>query len=454
MSQYTAAKDFIAFWYSLVKAVQIYDPQNDVVLTAVHRFIAYLNDSFQTGGTIEILRYRDYIFYNKLRLRYEIEGYAALQHLHDRFKQYGIRSLTLLPGFNEEEAVNFALLFLTEPARFAAELNRQALPHVTVVFSSQEDDQAESMIDRQQARRTYYKALKVTRNLIQNLWSNQPVNINSFRRVVYTLIDSLSRDELGITALVTIKNFDEYTYNHSLNVGVLALAMGQRLGLSRTALVKLGTAGLLHDIGKVEIDKGLLYKAERLTDEEWQCLQKHSLYSVRQILKTRGLDDISISALVTAYQHHWNVNGTGYPVHDSHTINPTFLARIIRICDAFDAMTTPRPYHPIPYIPAIAVRVIWERAGIFFDPILCKVFVQLFGVYPLGSCLEFVTGEIGVVIKENSGWISRPVVKILFDGQHQPVNREPVELSTNPAYEIRRPLYPQEYHINPADHLV
>ncbi len=453
MSQYTAGKDTINFWYTLVKAIQIYEPRNDVVVGAAARFIAHLAKIHASGGPVDLLRYRDYIFYNKLRLRFEIEGYASLQYLNESFKRLGIRSLSIFPGITDEEAVRFAMLFKEEPAAFASALTVAGFPHITVLFATGEEEIPEFLRDRQQAKRTYYKALKTTKNLIQNLWTNQPVNINSFRRVVYTLIESISRDELGIMALATIKNFDEYTYNHSLNVGVLALAMGQHLGMSRAALVKLGTAGLLHDIGKVEIDKGLLYKAERLTDEEWERIRHHSLFSVRQIIKTRGLDDVSISALVSAYQHHWNYNGTGYPSDDPRDIKPTFLSRIIRICDAYDAMTTPRPYHPIPYIPAIAVRVVWERSGTYFDPLLAKVFVQLFGIYPIGSCVEFATGDIGVVLRENAGWIDRPVVKVVLDRNRTAVDREPLDLSVTAGHEIRRPVYPQEFQINPADHL-
>jgi HD-GYP domain-containing protein (c-di-GMP phosphodiesterase class II) len=254
-------------------------------------------------------------------------------------------------------------------------------------------------------------------------------------------------------ALTTIKNFDEYTFNHSLNVGILTLAMGQRLGFDKKNLVKLGTAGLLHDIGKVEINKDLLYKPGKLTAPEWDRLKLHSLYSVRQILKTRGLDEISISALVSAYQHHWNYNGTGYPAQVPSEILPSFLSRIIRICDAYDAMTTPRPYHPIPYIPTLAVRVVWERQGSFFDPILVKIFLQLFGLYPVGSCLELSSGEVAVVLKENPGHIDRPIIKIVQNRDQEPVDGARIDLSVNTDVNIDRAVYPQKYRINPAVYL-
>jgi HD-GYP domain-containing protein (c-di-GMP phosphodiesterase class II) len=386
-------------------------------------------------------------------MRFEIEGYASLQFMNESFKRLKLKSITFLSGVTAEEVIRFASFFRDDQDALVKSLTDSGIGSVTIQFAGPEEEIPDFLRDGEQTKRTYFKALKVTKNLIQNLWTKQPVNVKSFRRVVYTLIDSISQDESGVIALTTIKNFDEYTFNHSLNVGILSLAMGQRLGFDKKNLVKLGTAGLLHDIGKVEISKELLYKTGRLTEFEWDRLKLHSLYSVRQILKTRGLDEISISALVTAYQHHWNFNGTGYPAQDRSKIVPSFLSRIVRICDAYDAMTTPRPYQPVPYLPALAVRVIWERRNNFFDPELVKIFIQLFGLYPLGSCLELTNGDIAVVIRENPGQIDRPVIKVVIDQRGEPAEGPTIDLSSSPVITIQRAVYPQKYRINPGVYL-
>jgi len=453
MNLYRSGKDLINQFYALVKSTQIYDFKNDVVLAAADKFVTHLDKILINAPQVEFLRYRDYIFFNKLRMRFEIEGYASLQFLSESFKILKLKSISFLPGITPDEAIRFAALFREDHDLMLKSMTAGDFRSVAVQFAGPDEEIPDFLQDGEQTKRTYFKALMVTKNLIQNLWTGQPVNVKSFRRVVYTLIDSISQDEYGVMALTTIKNFDEYTFNHSLNVGILTLAMGQRLGFDKKNLVKLGTAGLLHDIGKVEINKDLLYKPGKLTAPEWDRLKLHSLYSVRQILKTRGLDEISISALVSAYQHHWNYNGTGYPAQVPSEILPSFLSRIIRICDAYDAMTTPRPYHPIPYIPTLAVRVVWERQGSFFDPILVKIFLQLFGLYPVGSCLELSSGEVAVVLKENPGHIDRPIIKIVRNRDQEPVDGARIDLSVNADVNIDRAVYPQKYRINPAVYL-
>jgi HD-GYP domain-containing protein (c-di-GMP phosphodiesterase class II) len=453
MSLYRSGKDLINQFYALVKATQIYDLKNDVVLSAADKFVGYLEKIMTSIAHVEFLRYRDYIFFNKLRMRFEIEGYASLQFMNENFKRLTLKSISFLPGITVEEITRFASLFREDHDSFVKSMADRGISNINIQFAGPEEEIPDFLQSGEQTKRTYFKALKVTKNLIQSLWTKQPVNVKSFRRVVYTLIDSISQDEYGVIALTTIKNFDEYTFNHSLNVGVLALAMGQRLGFDKKNMVKLGTAGLLHDIGKVEISKELLYKTGKLTETEWDRLKLHSLYSVRQILKTRGLDEISISTLVTAYQHHWNYNGTGYPAHDPSEIMPSFLSRIIRICDAYDAMTTPRPYQPVPYLPALAVRVIWDRRNTFFDPQLAKIFIQLFGLYPLGSCLALSNGDIAIVIRENPGQIDQPIVKVVIDPQGEAVDGSTIDLSFSPGIKIQRAVYPQKYRINPATYL-
>jgi HD-GYP domain-containing protein (c-di-GMP phosphodiesterase class II) len=294
----------------------------------------------------------------------------------------------------------------------------------------------------------------VTKNLLQNLWVNQPVDTKGFRRVVYTLIDSLSQDEFGLTSLTVIKNFDEYTYNHSLNVGVLSLALGQRLNLEKKSLVKLGTAGLLHDIGKVAIEKDVIYKPTSLSEREWDLLKLHCHFGVGQIIKTRGLDDIALSAIISAYQHHWNYDGSGYPAVDRKEQQPVLFARIIRICDAYDAMTTSRPYQIIPYLPSVAVRVLWNRRGTYFDPLLTKIFVQLTGLYPVGSCLELSSGEICLVIRQNPGSLDLPIVKTIIDRDSNKIDGALVDLLIEMDLKIARPVYPEKYGINPAAYFV
>jgi len=450
MNLQNPARELVTLFYSLAKSSQVYDAHNDVVQNAAKKLAGHLTELFRTVPMAEIVLYRDYIFFNKQRLRYDVEGYVSLQFLEETLKRLRIKNLTFMPGIEALELIRFAGIFKGSKNTFLKAYALEKFKSVTIDFMTSEDDLPEFFKDSERVKKTYFKALKVTKNLIQNLWSRQPIDSKGFRRVVYTLVDNLSRDEFGLVSLTAIKNFDEYTFNHSLNVGILALAVGQRTNLSKKGLVKLGTAGLLHDIGKVEIPKDLLYKPSKPTSEEWETIKLHSAFGVKQILRTRGLDEIGISALIGAYQHHWNYDGTGYPGEAKAGRESSLIARIIRICDAYDAMTTPRPYQPVPYLPPIAIRVLWARQSTYFDPLILKVFIQVLGMYPTGSCLELDSGETAIVIRQNFGYLDLPIIQVILDKNKERIKGPIVDLTTRTDMKITIPVYAQKYGINPS----
>lgn len=453
VSIYDSGKQFINHLYALTKSIQVYDINNDVVQTNAQRLYSLMKTVFTLYARLELVRYRDYIFFNKQRMRFEIEGYASLQFMHTKFKSLQIKSITFLQGITKQELVYFCSLFRKSPEEYVKVLRQQGVPNALVEFSSGDEELPDFLKDDVRVKRSYFKALKVTKNLMQNLWVNRPVDVRQSRRIVYNLIDSLSRDEFGILALTAIKNFDEYTYNHSLNVGILALAVGQRIGLDKKDLADIGTAGILHDIGKVSLPKELIYKPGKLTDKEWEILKLHSDYGVKQILRTRGLDDTGLISMIVAYQHHWNYDGSGYPQHDGRD-KPVFFSRIIRICDSYDAMTTPRIYQPVPYPPFVALRVLWRLKETCFDPLLLKVFIQLLGLFPVGTCMVLENGTVGLVIRQNEGQPEKPILKVVRNARGEKVDGEIIDLSINGGTTIRQLIFAQQYGINPASYFV
>jgi HD-GYP domain-containing protein (c-di-GMP phosphodiesterase class II) len=447
-----AGDNFISFFYTLIKAVQVHDLRNDVVQSAAQKFLEYINSIFTTATKIEIVRYRDYIFFNKQRLRFKIDRFASLQFIDSKLRTLKIKSLTFLPGIHKEEILKFSSIFKLEKDSFLKQFTLEKFEHIQLEFATKEDEIPELLKDGERVKRTYFRALKGLRNLMQNLWTDRPVDVISSRRIVYSLLNALFQDEFGLLALATLKNIDEYTFNHSLNVGILSMALGQRIDLNRKSLAQLGTAGLLHDLGKVDIPKEIMYKVE-LSNEEWEKIKLHSVYGVKEIVRIRELDEIGMVGMVVAYQHHWNYDGTGYPTREKDE-KPTLFAKIVRICDAYDAMTSPRTYQPIPYLRHYALRILWAHRQTWFDPILVKAFIQLLGIYPVGSCLELSSGEIGLVVRQNAGYLDLPLVKIVLNRQGENVDGATVDLSLEKGVNIVRPIFPQQYGINPATYFV
>lgn len=214
--------------------------------------------------------------------------------------------------------------------------------------------------------------------------------------MVQSMVDVAVEDEAILLGLGTIKDYDDYTYTHSVNVAVLALCLGNRIGLSRASLERLGICGFFHDLGKVEVPREIVNKPGTLSKTEWKEMQKHPLSSVRQILKLQASHDLKSKILLAPFEHHIRHDLTGYPkIHFIKQIS--LFGRILHITDVYDAITTPRVYRPLALSPDQALSVILEGSGTDFDPILLKVFAKMMGTYPVGTLLQFDTGEMRLV---------------------------------------------------------
>ena len=200
------------------------------------------------------------------------------------------------------------------------------------------------------ARKTYSYALASVKEVSQKLASQQRVGMRKIKRMVQNMVDLLMEDDSLFLGMSTIRDYDDYTYTHSVNVAILSLSLGKRIGLSRTSLAVLGICGLLHDLGKVMIPLHIINKPGKLSDEEFPEVQKHPLNSVRQIVKLRGSRDLKDKILLAPFEHHLKYDLSGYPRIDKKKPVSLF-GRILTIGDVFDAITSSRVYRPKAFSP-------------------------------------------------------------------------------------------------------
>lgn len=231
--------------------------------------------------------------------------------------------------------------------------------------------------------------------------------------------------------MATLKSFDDYTFNHSVNVSLISMLIGKRLGLSQPYIEVLGTASMLHDLGKLVVPREILNKPGRLTESEWRVMYAHPEQGAQKLLERVDAHDIAITV---AYEHHSGYVGDGYP-----TLVPGkrqhIYSRIVAIADVFDALTSPRAYRT-QLSPAEALKYVIDGQGTNFDPDLVKVFFRTTGVYPVGTAVYFNTGETGVVHDTNESAPVRPVVKLVFNSSGIEIVPEFVDLATISEKEV------------------
>jgi len=245
---------------------------------------------------------------------------------------------------------------------------------------------------------------------------------------VQELVDQVVADEAALMELAALKHYDGYTYAHSVNVAVLSISLGTRLGLDKKSLALLGFGALFHDIGKVKLPADLVNKPSQYNEDDWKQMRRHPVFGAKTVILTRGTDDYTGRAVEIAFLHHVNYDKTGYPELSEKTV-PGIFPMIVKICDSFNALSSGRIYFNKPFSPDEVIQKLIAGMGTQFDPLLLKIFVSTVGVFPIGSLVLLDTGEVGIVYKTNPENIYRPKVRVIAEPSGQTTDFRVVDLS-------------------------
>ncbi|MCA9728760.1 MAG: HD-GYP domain-containing protein, partial [Candidatus Eisenbacteria bacterium] len=285
-----------------------------------------------------------------------------------------------------------------------------------------------------QCKRAFFTAVSVYKSMHHGLHIGQPIEIRHAKRTVQNLVDQVLDEEFAILGLTALKTQDNYAFFHSVNVAVLSIALGKRIGLSPQQLVELGTGALFHDIGKVRIPLSILRKPDKLTDEERAIIQLHPQYGVQELLRMGGLDPQLFPALVGCFEHHMCTDAPDESYPQVARYRPHVYGRIISIADCFDALSTRRIYMKSVRSKGQALAWMMEQGGTKFDPVLLKLFVNQVGIHPVGSIVRLKSGRLAVVLRtpEEPGKSHRPVVALVDPATSQ-ADPLPLDLSVRGA---------------------
>lgn len=260
---------------------------------------------------------------------------------------------------------------------------------------------------KRNALEIYNGAVEIVQNVMGEVRMGKIPKAGPVSDIVNEMTESVFSDPHAMLGLTMIKNYDNYLYNHSVNVSIMALSLGKAMGLGEEEIHALGVGALLHDIGKTGVSEQIIRKPGGLSSEEWDKVKQHPQLGSNIIKRMEGID-ATIGRLI--YEHHIKYDHSGYP-ETVDNLHP--LSQVITICDAYDALTTLRVYQK-PHDPVEAIKVMSNFSGRHFNPEMLKTFMDMMGMYPVGTMVRLTTGELGVVTRLNQGTPERPVVKILY----------------------------------------
>jgi HD-GYP domain-containing protein (c-di-GMP phosphodiesterase class II) len=416
----------------IIKNAQMHDPQNAVVVASIDRFVVLTNDFVDAHGACALELMGDFFYVDRVRIRYATEHLLNYEFLVREFKRRELGSVSVHNRVRAEDVRTFlgaviASAFVKPPfQKLAAEM--ATVSSLTVGPLKKASHTDEEFDVRKMVKRTYFNAVSFTKGVVSKIKSGEKINVRRAKRVVESMVDLILDQEDLLFGMTAIKDYDEYTYHHSVNVSILSVALGHRLGLNRKALTEVGLVALFHDVGKIDVPPEILNKPTNFNEEEWQVIRRHPLSGARTIMNLRGFDQISARAVIVAFEHHLNLDMSGYPAVRG-TFSLDLYSRIVSIADHYDAMTSARVYLRVPMSPAKALGIMMEQAGTQLDPLLLKFLVNMIGTFPLGTLVLLDTKELGLVCGTGAVMPDRPKVLIVVDSEGRKSEGRHIDLS-------------------------
>lgn len=418
----------------VIRTMRIHDPSNRALLLATENLKDTVNTLWAAlDGAVRLQLVDGIVYLNDTRVRIETTAMEQIRALEQELGSRRLGGLAFNRPVDTAGLKEFLALFRTpveseedleslrEKFQAFRALALEVLDPATLSDGLQEA-QALRVDRRTFGLQTYAKAVIAVREFILALRASRDpsVSVLPITRIVQDLIDVATERINFVLKLAAIKTADAYAFNHAANTCVLSIAIGKALRIDRISLVDLGTSALLADVGFALIPRELTEHHHELDESERSVVLAEMLRQVRVLLAHGQVGDAVMRRAIVAFEHH-------LPYRDPATGQPTDLhvfSRIVAVADAFDALTTKRPWRE-GYTADEALRILHEQAGIRFDPVAVRVLTNLMGVYPLGTVVRLESRELGIVYHNSNEpeFFEKPWVKVLRDAYGRPVVR-------------------------------
>src|SRR6266545_5557343 len=415
-----AYDDLVRRLAAAIRSATLYSPGHPLVQRGVDALGALCASLTQKSDAIVIGFIGDEVVVNAGRLP---KSAAALVGFARDMREREIEKVTLQRGVTKEELRTFIFELPDRRATLplAARLQQKGVSRIAIgrlTIEKEDDDTGTGIMG---ARKIYGTAVETA----QQLWDQAKAGDKPDPGAAPKIIDSLAKlvggDRTSLLALTALKRYDNYTFTHMVNVSVLAMAQARSLNMEGTLLREFGFAALMHDIGKVHTPQEVLNKPDKLTKEEFDIMQRHVVDGAHILRRT---PETPALAPIVAFEHHLRQDLSGYPGNIGHrTLN--LCTQIVSIADVYDALRSTRVYRE--GLPSDRIKsIMGKKDDPAFNQRLLRRFINLIGLFPVGTLVRLNTEEIGVVTHEHPTDPFRPQVKIVRDRDVGPLEEMPL----------------------------
>ena len=451
---------------AVLRTARTHDVSNQAFHHQLQDFQALLLQLLEEENEVALVAVADYFYLNGVRIKAQASMLAMYHSLMGEFERRDIGGLRFLQAVNEAELERFFQLFKAADDPAMAEHLPEAIEaaHIQGVallprsdidaddLTRSLDDKPEHQNERGRARRVFWRAVLGTKKIVLRARQTGRPDLRHAKRVVQPVVDGIMKHEYSIVGMTAVKDHDEYTYAHCVNVSVLSVSMGQALGLNRQQLADLGVAALLHDIGKLSIPGDTLRKPAALTAEEWVLMRRHPLEGAKMVIRMPGLSQVMLDTMRVCLEHHMNFDRTGYP-EITLDWGQSAMSRIVALADCFDAMTAHRAYHKRARTSYEALQYLLGPNRVQFDPAVLWALAKSIGLYPAGSVLLTASGHAVLAISPNPRDVRRPHCRVIVRPDGSPVPEDAPELwePMPDSDSVARVLRPEDVPVNTGE---
>ena len=443
--------------HGVLRGMRLYDPSNRALRAQQQELLDAVR-ALQ-ADEVSLLGMGEYFYLNGVRLRPEDSQLPIFRTVLAEFEVRRLGGLRFSAGLSLDELESFLRVFHADRTGTAAvtleeESARTGVRNVCAIRAREagapapsENNEPDADIDRHRTRLVFNRAVKGTRDVMLRTARTGRPALQQARRVVQPIVDRLLRSENSLVGLTALKRHDEYTYAHCVNVSILSIRMGQLLGLSRAELATIGVAGLMHDTGKVMVPAEVLCKPGQLDPQEWASIRRHPIEGLRIVSRLPGISELMLDAMRVAFEHHMNVDHSGYP-GVSRPRDMGAFSRIVAVADCFDAVTSHRAYRKRPMTAHEALRLLLGRERGNFDRAVLWALVQTVGLYPAGTLLRTESGRLLLSVAPYSTDPGRPICRELTTGPQIEAAPPSADAPLNEHERVSRVLAPEDLGVD------